>query len=108
MLAGRRFLVVEEIERIDGFVSIDSFESLEFFDHCSIALTPLQSGKPVQPQNALPSFFPLRAVRRVMALPHSGQTGALSCRALASTRRLVSFSRNPPSSLKVSPWVSNW
>jgi hypothetical protein len=33
---------------------------------------PLQSGNPVQPQNALPALLPLRATRRVMALEHSG------------------------------------
>jgi len=54
----------------------------------SSSLTPVHSGYPVQPQNPLPAFLPLLAVRRVIALPQSGQTGAASCFARASTRRL--------------------
>jgi hypothetical protein len=40
-----------------------------------MAAVPLQAGYVVQPQNWLPWFFPLLAVRSAMSEPHFGQAG---------------------------------
>ncbi len=87
-----------------GIVGIGSIELFDSFDYLvsfysSISRTALHSGYPIQPQNSLPAFFPLLAWRRFIGLPQSGQAGADSCFALASTLILVSFSRNPPSKI---------